>query len=485
MKTLKNWLYIALRGTVFVYLPVALLLYGSYRAVFNINPGVQWAFIVFYLLFFLRWLIAKYRHQSIEEEVQSFDGLDKLIEQGRWKVTDKSENEMTVRPTFDVPLNRVVNDRIVLHYVTDKVTIEGPKHYITILDKNIRGEESLWTRKSVSSLKFILIAVIGLMPLMAESNLVWSMNVLRHNTLSSVSDEVEIDSEEYSGNSLENTLNYGRAVESEKYIFYVENHLNLVKIDKQFENKEYLIEQEGGTGVSQLNVVGDWLYFTRGESLERMRTDGSAHSTLYSLGYLVELQIQGNWIYFLSWEDDFSVYKMDLNGQNLEQLIDVKASSLSIYDSRLLISHEKEGRSVVESYSLDGRDGQVVINDPAQNLTIWNDDYYYIGGNHKLYRSEVGEESEPEVVVHGPVSSYLPTEQGIIYSLHSSQGAYPGAGVYKMTFDGSESSNLSDLDRVEGFAKVGDSVLFTAGVGFDEPDVNRIDLESESIDVLD
>ena len=54
-----------------------------------------------------------------------------------------------------------------------------------------------------------------------------------------------------------------------------------------------------------------------------------------------------------------------------------------------------------------------------------------------------------------------------------------------MTFDGSESSNLSDLDRVEGFAKVGDSVLFTAGVGYEDPDVNRIDLDSETVDVLD
>lgn len=38
MKEVKNWLNIAVRGTVFIYLPLALLFYWSYQSVFSMGP---------------------------------------------------------------------------------------------------------------------------------------------------------------------------------------------------------------------------------------------------------------------------------------------------------------------------------------------------------------------------------------------------------------------------------------------------------------
>lgn len=479
MKTTKNWLDIALRGTVFVYIPIAVLLYGSYRSIFSMNPGIHWLYIVIYLFVFLRWLIDKYRHHSIEEELQSFDGLDRLIERGRFEVLDKRHTEMTVRPTFDVPFNFILNDRIVLYYSNNSVRIEGPKHYIKILAKNILGEDSLWTRKSVSSLKFIYIGLLATIPVITESNLVWSMEVLRHNTFSNVSEEVEAVSENDSGNSLENALNGGQAVETEEYIIYIEDFMNLVRTDKQFENKTYLIQRDGGDSFGNLNVVGDWLYFTRGENLERMKVDGSDHSTLYTLSYLSEMQIKGDWIYFLSWKDDFNVYRMDLNGQNLEQLIDVRAHSFSIDNERLLISHIKSGQPVVESYDLNGEDPHVVMNAYVDDLMVWDGYYYYLGEETELFRSEIGEDSEPELIMYGHVSAFLPTDQGVFYSLLSRDG------IFMMDHDGEEDRLLSASERVGGLAKVENSVLFSTEATYEENTVKRIDMESGTVDVMD
>ena len=477
MKTTKNWLDIALRGTVFVYIPIAVLLYGSYRSIFSMNPGIHWLFIVLYLFVFLRWLIDKYRHQSIEEELQSFEGLDRLIERGRFEVLDKRQTEMRVRPTFDVPFNFILNDRIVLYYSNNTVRIEGPKHYIKILTKNILGEDSLWTRKSVSSLKFIYIGLLATIPVITESNLVWSMEVLRHNTFSSVSEEVEAVSENDNGNSLENALNGGQAVETEDYIIYIEDHMNLVRTDKQFENKKYLIQRDGGDSFGNLNVVGDWLYFTRGENLERMKVDGSDHSTLYTLSYLSEMQIKGDWIYFLSWKDDFNVYRMDLNGQNLEQLIDVRANSFTLHESRLLVSYENRDR--VESYDLDGEDPQVVMNAYVDDLMVWDGYYYYLGEDNGLYRSETGGDSEPELIKDDQVSAYLVTEQGIFYSLHARDG------IFMMTLEGEEDMLLSASERVHGLARVGDSILFSTGGAHGETYLKRFDMEVGGFDVMD
>ncbi|WP_368645736.1 DUF5050 domain-containing protein [Alkalibacterium putridalgicola] len=485
MKEVKNWLNIAVRGTVLIYLPLALLFYWSYQSVFSMGPGIHWIFIVLYLLVFLRWLIAKYRHQCIEEEVQSFDSLDRLIEQGRFEVLDKRQAEMTVRPTFDTPFNLILDDKIDLYYADESLRIEGPKHYITILSKNIRGEESLWTRKSMSSLKFIYMAFIVLLPVLMDSNLVWSMNVLRHNTFSSVSEEVEAVSETVSGNALENTMNGGYAVETDEYTFYVEDHMDLVRTDKQFENAEYLIQREGGHGIRNLNVVGEWLYFTKGETIERMKLDGSEHTTLFSLSFPSEMQIYGNGIYFSTWQDDNSIYRMDLNGQNLEQLIDIRAYSFSIHDDRLLVSHEKQGQAVVESFDLNGEDPEIVLDSYAENLMVWDGYYYYLGDESLLYRSEIGEDSDPELLVDTHVSAYMPTEQGVVFALSSLSEGYSGEGIYMMSTDGGDEELLSASSSVEGLAKVGDAVLFTVEESYGEHTLKRIDLESGRTDVLE
>lgn len=477
MKEVKNWLNIAVRGTVFIYLPLALLFYWSYLSVFSMGPGIHWIFIFLYLLVFLRWLIDKYRHQSIEEEVQSFDGLDRLIEQGRFEVLDKRQAEMTVRPTFDIPFNLILNDKITLYYANSNLRIEGPKHYITILAKNIRGEESLWTRKSMASLKFIYIAFIVLIPVLMDSNLVWSMNVLRHNAFSNVREEVEASSDDAAGNSMVNAVNAGFAVETEDDIFYIEDDLNLVRTDKSFESKDYLQQGEGGSWIRNLNVVDDWIYFTKGESLERMKVDGTDHSTLYSLSYLSEMQIKGDWIYFLSWKDDFNVYRMDLNGQNLDQLIDVRANSFTLHENRLLVSHEDRDR--VESYDLNGEDPRIVLEDYADDLMVWEGYYYYLDEEAGLYRSEIGENSEPELIKDDQVSAYLVAEQGIFYSLHSRDG------IFTMTLEGEEDMLLSASEKVEGLAKVGDSIIFSSEAIYGEKIVKRFDMEAGGFDVLD
>ena len=387
---------------------------------------------------------------------------------------DKRQAEMTVRPTFDIPFNLILDDKIDLYYANETLRIEGPKHYIKVLAKNIRGEESLWTRKSMASLKFIYIGVLALIPVITESSLVWSMEVLRHNTFSNVREEVEAASDEAAGNSM---VNAGFAVETEDDIFYVENDLNLVRTDKSFESKDYLQHGEGGSWIRNLNVVDDWIYYTKGESLERMKVDGTDHSTLYSLSHLSEMQIKGDWIYFVSWKDDFNVYRMDLNGRNLEQLIDVRANSFTLHKNRLLVSYENRDR--VESYDLNGEDPRIVLEDYADDLMVWEGYYYYLDEEAELYRSEIGENSELELIKDDQVSAYLVTEQGIFYFLHSRDG------IFTMTLEGEEDMLLSASEKVEGLAKVGDSIIFSSEATYGEKIVKRFDMEAGGFEVLD
>lgn len=484
MENIKDWLNIAVRGTAFIYIPLTVILFWGYREIFSMSPGIHWVFILIYLAVFLKWLIDKYRKQTAEVEVNNFDSLDRLIEQYKFEVLDIRQTEMIVRPTFDFPFNRILDDRIFLQYSKGTLTIEGPKYYINILKKNIQGEESIWTKKSMSSFKFLYAIVIALLPIIIESNLVWSMDVLRHNNFGGPDQEIEAVSSTARGNTLINTMNGGLAAETDDHIFYIEDHMKLVKTDKQLENKEHLIKRDGGQGYSNLNVVGDWLYFTKGERIERMKQDMGNHTAIYSLGYASQMQIYGDAIYFLSWEDDLSIYKMDLNGQGLKQLIDFEARSFSVYDGRLLVSYGKRGQPVVESYDLNGNDPEVILDVYAEDLTVWKDHYYYLDEQSNLCRSEMGEENEAERLVNTFVSSYIPTEQGVLFSLSPSGEGDSGEGLYMLDPESGKEKLLSLSKQVGSLAKVGETVIFTTEPDYDDNMLKTFDLETGKIDIL-
>ncbi|MCC5894149.1 MAG: DUF5050 domain-containing protein [Alkalibacterium sp.] len=485
MNTIKNWADIALRGTLIIFLPLLLLLYITYNPIFTIDLTIHGVFIFLFLAGFLRWLIDKYRHQRVEEEVQSFDGLAALIEQGKWEVVEHGQDKLVIRPTFDAPFNYVLNDKITLRYTSRMAVIEGPKYYINMLAKTIRGEEIKWIRRGTALVKDVIFISIVAMPLLlGGSNVFWSYNVYRHNARPASAIEIERPESDVSGNRPENSLNRGQAVENETFIFYVENQLNLVRTNKAFESKEYLIQKEGGHGIGDLNIVEDWLYFTEGEVLKRMRFDGTEETPLYDLGYLLNMRIQGNWIYFESMEDGFSIYKMDLNGQHLGKVLDASGIGMTIHEDRLLVSQEDNDHPRIESYDLEGGDRQDVLDVYAHDVIVWEDAYYYIGEDSALYRSEKGETAEPQLLVNEEVASFIPTDESLIYTLLSEENRYYSTGLYQVNFDGTGQALLSASNDVGGFSRIGDSILFSAQDGYGMYQEKILDLDSGRIDLL-
>jgi len=172
-----------------------------------------------------------------------------------------------IRPIFDAPLNFVLSDKVELRYDSKKAVISGPKYYITMLAKTIRGEEVRSIRRGTAALKGLFFVLLAVVPLLSGSNIFWSYSVMRHNNRPASAVEIERPGDTISGNRPENTINHGQAVESDEYIFYVEDYLNLVRVSTKFEDKEYLIEEGEGYGLADLNIVEEWLYFTQGEPL--------------------------------------------------------------------------------------------------------------------------------------------------------------------------------------------------------------------------
>jgi hypothetical protein len=266
----------------------------------------------------------------------------------------------------------------------------------------------------------------------------------------------------------------------------VEDHLNLVRTTKDFQDKTYLIQKSSGSGINRLNIVEGWIFYNTGKTLSRMRTDGTGQEVIYGLGYLTDIHVLGNWIYFISHSDNRAVYKMDVNGENLEKIIDREVSDLSIYDNRLFYSYGEGTEGFLESSNLEGQDRTTEMGIQVNDLVRWEGFDYFVGHeDYRLYRVSIGGMETPQVLVDDRVSTYFVTEYGLYYTLHSPDAGYPGEGLYRMELDGTGNRKIADARHVGSLSHVEEWILFESWNDTNNQMVERLDIRTEEITLFE
>ena len=485
MRKRQNILILALKGIIYIYLPIILILFIIYRVILGIDMNLSWDRIIVYAIIIDIWIIRNYIHKSIEQDVKDLSSMKISIMKGRWEITKQGENSLLVKPKFDFPFRLFINNIVQINYSEQRAIIEGPWYYVSNLEKDIKSKSSIWIRRITSIGVFPMIIVLVLMLVLSDLGGRWEIKKSRHNIYIKNVKIIEINSDEVFGNTIENTNNYGFGVENDEYVFYVKDHLNLIRANKDFRHKDYLIQKPSGTGISRLNIAGDWIFYTSGETLNRIRIDGTENEIIYKIGYLLDIHVKDNWIYFINFSDDSNVYRMNINGRNLERFLKVKASDIALYDDRMIFSHEEDGNGYVESINFDGSERKVELEVLVRDLTKWGEYYYYIGDDDRLYMNLINENMAPQILVDDIVSSYIITDAGIFYSLHSDDVGYPGKGVYKIELDGTGNALIVDTDMVEGFTKVGEWLLFHSSDNKLSPGLKRLNVLTNEIKIIE
>lgn len=467
-------------------MPIILLLYVFYGIILGYDISLSWDQLILYTTLLVISTTSSYMDKVREEKIENDNWLKIIKEENRWEILKEDSEGMLLKPRFDFPYNLLAKERVTVKYSDDKVIIEGPRYYVDQMAKDIQGRSSKWVRRLSSVGAFIFVIIILSIPIILNSGIYWDAKIKYHNYGMRDVQQIEIQDSKSLGNTVGNSNNYGNAVETEDYILYVENHLNLIKVDKDFSNKEYLTQKGSGSGIDRLSVLEDWIFYSS-ETYNRMKDDGSEDTVLYKMSYLMEPQVVGNWIYFINFQDNHSVYRMDVNGQNLTRFIEKGVSDLAIYHNRLFYSSLDGERGYVESVDLDGTNKRLEFETDSsiRDLSRWNNEWYYINGDYRLIRTDGKDPDVYQVPIDDNVSSYIITEQGIFYSLHGEDVGYPGEGLYKMDHVGLNKTQLSDEKEVGGFAHVSNWILYSA---FDDqmfPVLKRIDLNTGQIEIVE
>lgn len=222
-----------------------------------------------------------------------------------------------------------------------------------------------------------------------------------------------------------------------------------------------------------------------GQSINRIKADGSVNDIIYKQGYLLDINIEGGWIYFINPSDKFYIYRMDLNGRGLERFLDVEASDISINEGRLYFSHEQDDKGLIESIKLDESDRRIELEDYARDIVIDGSYMYFIGDDYGIYRANMNDSKATELLVGQKISSFTITDMGIFYSLHGKEVGYPGDDLYLIQKDGTGNQMYYETFSVEGLTKAGKWLLFHSSEDNQYPTLKTIDLDTGEIELID
>lgn len=292
---------------------------------------------------------------------------------------------------------------------------------------------------------------------------------------------ITIGDDSIEGNTESNVNNYALIAEAGGYYYYTKNDCQIYRSDSNFNNETALIENNDSSGKDTINVVGDWIFFRHGNKIERIKTDGTGMDTIYRKGFSIDMRVIGNWVYFVNIPYSSgieAIYKMDVNGQNLQALSEEKVVDMAIYNDRIYYCLEDyDGIYYLKTMNLHGGEKKVLSNIATRNMVVEEENIYYIDGeDSKLYKYKICD-STVEKLSDERVGYFAVDHSWIFYTLILPEdSAWRYKGLYRMDKDG---GNVIALDgesyineRSLGLLK--DWVLYNSTDGDSPPKLMRI-----------
>ena len=285
------------------------------------------------------------------------------------------------------------------------------------------------------------------------------------------------------GNTIGNINAGGFAVESEEYFYYLKDSLRLCRSDKDFSNEMTIIENASGHGMWHLNIVNNYLVYLK-DNLIRYKLDDKKKSIVPIQKYMIDLHIKDEWIYFNRISNsDRGIYRMTLNGENIQMLSDVDSLDITIYEDKIYYSYKSNGMNYLDTMNLDGTDKTTLFHIMTRDMIIEDEGIYYLSDDFML--SRLNRDGTVEILSNEKISHYCKTDQLFYFTKYGDGETNENIGLYKMNLKGQNILQLSDGRLEEGISILGDWILYRSSEDNMYPTLKRVSIFTNEIIKMD
>lgn len=478
-----NFINLAIRAGLFLFLPGYFLINLAFQGLFNSSLPMTLATSISYLALCVKLLHDNYKQIDQYILLSNRETLDNYLKNGEWEEFDRHDNTLVVRPRFDSPFRFMINDKVTISYNDRRIKLTGPLKYVEMVEQSVTGSKEESKHEWTSMIWKVVVFTVVSFPFLSESRLMFNINILRHN-VSADNNDAEVVEHEGAGSTPQNINNHGVAVEHGEDIFYIHNYQSLIRTSQDLDFERLLNASEESVTLSDLNIAGDWLYYTAGHEIRRVRLDGSDRETLYDIGYAMNLNVMNDRLYFIDYSGNHNLFSMTLNGQDLKRIADIEAMDLTVYEDELLVSTFDQ----VMRFSLDGSESETIIEEYASNLLRFNDHYYYIDSEGYLTKQSVHSSTRRvrTRVLERPIDRYTLTDDAFIYVQNSHVYSNVDRGLFISDHDGGTKTRIHPNGNIHNLTIIEDHLLFTLVNDYSDNTVMSYNLTSgELIELYD
>lgn len=209
---------------------------------------------------------------------------------------------------------------------------------------------------------------------------------------------------------------------------------------------------------SNLMVYDEYVYFISDEltpdtySLYRIKTDGTALKCLFSgnCGNFGCFNIYNGILYFTNADDDFCIYKMDLDGSNILKFNNQSSNSIVIQNESLYYTSKNHNNSLsgkVYRMNLDGSNNTIVSDVNAYGINVYGEYIYYTSSNdnYTIHRMKTDGSNDVRLSDVEDCFSGISICNGILFykaTVWVGNTGYPT--TFHMYLDGNECPILND-----------------------------------------
>lgn len=135
------------------------------------------------------------------------------------------------------------------------------------------------------------------------------------------------------GNTKGNILNGAFVTKSGDSYLFNKNPFSIYRASADLKDEIALYSKTSGYTARNINAVEDWVFFAS-NGIYRMTNEGKYLVRLH-LGVVSNLQVNGNWIYFIQNDGKDYVYRISVNGTQRELVYGSRTYSFVIMDNKL------------------------------------------------------------------------------------------------------------------------------------------------------
>ena len=236
-----------------------------------------------------------------------------------------------------------------------------------------------------------------------------------------------------------NLFNSSGVIENDGWIYYSDYNDNWRFKRKTLDGKR--TELLNDASAWDINIYDDWLIYTElpyeceAGVIVKSKLDGS-EKTVLSKDEAYGISLYKSDIYYADYYIDGYIYKMSIDGDDKQLVIDKRINSFSICENKILVSVFSD--EYLYEYDLISKEIKVLCDKPIQIIWEYNNRYYgFSGRDNFLYSMNKDGTGIKQVSnINGYSFNYA---NGWIYYKNSNDNL----ALYKSKIDGSELTKLS------------------------------------------